>query len=451
VVADQKRAGFFREVVAAQNPDPVNGMREKEKDETAEPLRQEEKDVDGSGGGDHGGREDDSARIEVNEFREEEVCAGGDCDSDKREQVGGRDDTALVLFGGAMLDERVYGNCEEAGPEAQSGKEYCGSNEADVHSAEGDGGQGHADGTERDEAVFNLVAADEAGNHTADADANSERGIQVTSFGLADVQDVGAIYDDGREKKGTEEPEVGVAENGEEERLVLAHELDLLPEIADKVCAEFFLRRGWWHAVDAEAGAESRTGEREKSIASIDFVAGKLFGHGGAGNGSGDDGEEGSKFDDPITEREALGRKEFGKQPILRRTEECSLGSDKAQRNERKVAHMKAESGGGDGHSADLHDLGPDGDLAFAEVVGEPAAGHAEEDEGHGEKECDYGDEGVAFVFAQAHADDHCQQEVTKDVVAECALKLSGDQGPEAALAARSVRCDGDGKSFGIC
>ena len=87
-------------------------------------------------------------------------------------------------------------------------------------------------------------------------------------------------------------------------------------------------------------------------------------------------------------------------------------------------------------HRADLHHLGPDGDLALAEVIGEPPSRHAEEHERHGEEKRDHGDEGVAFVFAEAHADDHGQKQIAQDVVAECALKLGGDQRPEAALTA---------------
>ena len=109
------------------------------------------------------------------------------------------------------------------------------------------------------------------------------------------------------------------------------------------------------------------------------------------------------------------------------------------------------EAGGGDGHGADLHDLGPDGDLALAEVVGEPAAGHAEEHEGHGEEEGDDGDEGVALVLAQAHADDHGEQKVAQDVIAVGALELGRDQRPEAALAALYFRCDGNLGNLGIC
>ena len=131
---------LLREVVAADDLDAVDGVREEEEDEATEPLRQQDENVDGARGGDDGGGEHDAARIEVNEVGEDEIGAGGDRDSDKREQVGGGDDAALVLFRGAMLNQSVDGDGEEAGPEAKRAEQDRGSDEPDVHGAEGDAG-----------------------------------------------------------------------------------------------------------------------------------------------------------------------------------------------------------------------------------------------------------------------------------------------------------------------
>ena len=304
-----------------------------------------------------------------------------------------------------------------------------------MHGAERDAGAGHADGAERDEAVLDLVAAEQAGDHAADADADGESGVEIAGLSLADVQNIGTVDDDGGEEQRAEEPEVGVAENREEERLIAAHERDLLPEIADEVEAEFLFGCGGGNAVDAEAGGEACAGEGEERVSGVDFVAMEMLGHGGAGDGADDDGEEGAEFDDAIAPGEALGGEQFRQQAVFRRAEERGLRGDEPERDERERLQMEGEAGGGDGHGADLHDLGPDGDLALAEAVGEPAAGHAEEHEGHGEEEGDDGDEGVALVIAQAHADDHGEQKIAQDVIAVCALELRSDQRPEAALA----------------
>ncbi len=104
--------------------------------------------------------------------------------------------------------------------------------------------QRHADGAERNEAVLDFVAAEQPGDHAADADADGQRGVEIAGLGLPDMQNIGTVDDDGGEEQRAEEPEVGVAENREEERLIAAHELDLLPEIANEVQAEFLLRCG---------------------------------------------------------------------------------------------------------------------------------------------------------------------------------------------------------------
>ena len=213
----------------------------------------------------------------------------------------------------------------------------------------------------------------------------------------------------------------------------------------------FFVGRGGGNAIDAEAGGEADAGEGEERVAGVDFVAMEVLGHGGAGDGADDDGEEGAELDDAIAPGQALGGEQFREQAVFRRTEERGLRGDQPERDERERLRVQGEAGGGDGHGADLHDLGPDGDLALAEVVGEPAAGHAEEHEGHGEEEGDDGDEGVALVVAQAHADDHGEQQVAQDVIAVCALELRRNQCPEAALAAPHLRCDGDLGNLEIC
>ena len=133
-----------------------------------------------------------------------------------------------------------------------------------AHVPSSDAGAGHADGAERDEAVLDLVAAEQAGDHAADADADGERGVEIAGFGLADVQNVGSVDDDGGEEQRAEKPEVGIAEHGEEERLIPAHELDLLPEIAEKLTRNFFsgAAAGTWSMPRLVAGRRRRRASR---------------------------------------------------------------------------------------------------------------------------------------------------------------------------------------------
>ena len=76
VVADEQCAGLLGKVVAAKDFDAIDGVRDEEEDQAPEPLRQQHQHVDGSGGGDKGGNENDAAWIEMNVLGEDVVDTG---------------------------------------------------------------------------------------------------------------------------------------------------------------------------------------------------------------------------------------------------------------------------------------------------------------------------------------------------------------------------------------
>ena len=119
VIADEQRAGLLREVVAANDLDAIDGVRDEEENQTPEPLRKQHQHIDGSGRGDEGGNEDDAARIEMDVLGENVVNAGRKRDADEGKKIGGGDDASLVLFFWAVLNERIDGDGEEAGPDAR--------------------------------------------------------------------------------------------------------------------------------------------------------------------------------------------------------------------------------------------------------------------------------------------------------------------------------------------
>lgn len=88
-----------------------------------------------------------------------------------------------------------------------------------------------------------------------------------------------------------------------------------------------------------------------------------MLGHGGARDRADDDSEEGAEFNDAIAPREPFGGEQFRKKTVFGGTEERGLRGDQPQRDKRERLQMQGEASGGDGHGADLHDLGPDGDL----------------------------------------------------------------------------------------
>ena len=387
-------------------------------------------------------------RFKVDVLGKDEVDAGRDGDADERQKVGGSDDAALVLVWRFVLDERVHRHGEKSRPEAQHAEEQRRSCHAVGRDAENETGDGHADRSERNEPVLDLVIAQPSSGHAADADAHGEHGVQVAGFGLADVQHIGPVNDDGGEEQGAKKPEVGVAQHGQKQRRVLAHFADLHPEIANNVQAEGFFRRGGRHVVDAEAGYEADSRKTQQHVTRNYFAPGELLTHPRADDRTNDDGQKRPQLDDAIAPRQSFLRQQFRKKAILRRPEECGLTRHQRERDQRKRERVRGEAGCRQQHRSEFHDLGPDRDPSLAEVVRQPAAGHAEDQKRHREQKGDHRDKGLALGLRHVHPDDDREQQIAQDVVAEGALKLRCNQRPKAAATARR---SGGGRAGPVC
>ena len=125
--------------------------------------------------------------------------------------------------------------------------------------------------------------------------------------------------------KRAQEPEIGVSEHSEKERLVAAHQADLLPKIAEEVDPISLLRRGGRHAIDAQACEEADDGESQQKVARIDLASVEMLGQRSAGHRTNNNREEGSQFDDAVTPGQALCGQQLRQQTVLRWPKESSL------------------------------------------------------------------------------------------------------------------------------
>ena len=98
----------------------------------------------------------------------------------------------------------------------------AGADQLTVHGTESNAGARHADGPEGDESVLDFVIAEPAGGDAADSDADGEGRVQVAGFGLAHVQNVRTVDDNGREEERSQKPEVRIAEHRHEKRPIAA-------------------------------------------------------------------------------------------------------------------------------------------------------------------------------------------------------------------------------------
>src|SRR5215831_382307 len=142
-------------------------------------------------------------------MRQNVVNASFEAYADERVEIGCRDDTAFVLLFGPMLDESVDRNDEEPSGEPQQGKKDHYGDEANAVEGQQRAKDGHADGAEGDQAVFDLASGEITGGEAANTDANGYGGLQECGMCFVDLQNVVAIHYYVNLKQPTEKPEIG--------------------------------------------------------------------------------------------------------------------------------------------------------------------------------------------------------------------------------------------------
>src|SRR5271170_1673966 len=290
----------------------------------------------------------------------------------------------------------------------------------------------HADGAERNQSIFNFPAGKIASGETAEADADSHRGLQVADVRVVNVQHVVAIHDDRKLQQRREEPEITVAENGPAEDAVSANGSHLRGEICEWIPAELFRGVGGGHARDSETGGEAEESAAEEYDSGHGFVIAIVFGEEAGGHYGADAADERAEFDDPVAPGKAALRQDFRQQAVFRGAEERGLRADQKYGGTFQRQILQPQAQDSDAHYENFHQLGADHDAAFAVTVGEVAAGEREENKGEREECANDEDEEIALVLSEVHRDDEVNDEEFYGVVVEGVLKLGDDQAPEA-------------------
>src|SRR5271170_7604195 len=142
----------------------------------------------------------------------------------------------------------------------------------------------HADGSEWNQSIFNFPAGKIASGETAEADADSHRGLQVADVRVVNVQHVVAIHDDRELQQRGEKPEITVAEDGPAEDAVSANGFDLRGEICEWIPAELFRGVGGGHVRDSETRGEAEESAAEQHHSGDSFVIAIVFGEEAGGH-----------------------------------------------------------------------------------------------------------------------------------------------------------------------
>src|SRR4029077_4834940 len=156
------------------------------------------------------------------------------------------------------------------------------------------------------------------------------------------------------------------------------------------------------------------------------------FGEMRANNRSGNGGEKRAEFDDAIAPRELLFRQKLRQKAVFGGAEQSALGAGQEERNQRQLQIVNRKAGDRENHHRDFEDFGGNGDVALAVAVGEISASHRKQKERQREQDADEQDLQFLFLGSEVFPDDQEDDEEFEGVVVEGALKLRGDQAPEA-------------------
>src|SRR5690348_9403796 len=296
---------------------------------------------------------------------------------------------------------------------------------------DGEREQRHADGAQRDQSVFDLPGGKKSRRVAANADSDGKRRLQVSAVRFVDMQDFAAVEDDHELEQRAEEPEVGIAHDGEMQGAVRPDYLELSAEVAKNVEAKFPGGIGRRHARNREArcqahqcaGSENHTG---KDLSSMETLSQQRAGYRPRNNRY-----KCRELEDAVAPGQQFLRKYFREQSIFRWAEECRLRAREKDYGESQSRAALRESVDREEHREYFEDFGTDGNTAFAEMIRQISACHGEKQERHGKQIAYVKNQEILLRGARIGSKDEKNDEELQPVVVERALKLSGNQAPE--------------------
>jgi hypothetical protein len=289
----------------------------------------------------------------------------------------------------------------------------------------------HADGTQRDEAILDLSRRKQARSVAAKAYANGESGLQVSAVRFIDMQNLASVKYDHELQQGAEEPEIGIAYDGEVQGSVRPDDSNLLYEISKNVEAEFPGRVGGRNMRNREARRQTDKSASAKDESCKNLSSVKRLGQQRAGYGSRNNRDESCEFEDAVAPGQQRIRKHLGKQAVFRRAEKCGLRA--GEKNHRKGHAGAAMREGVDceNHREDFEDFRADRDTPFAETIRQIASCHRKQKERDGEQIADVKDQEILLGGCRICSEDEENDKEFQAVIIEGTLKLRGDEAPK--------------------
>ena len=300
-------------------------------------------------------------------------------------EVVGGDDAAFFAGVAALLDVGVERDDEEAARHREADHGGGGEGEGVAHDYQGEGEEAHECGAHGDEAELHLIAGEAAGQHVAGADADGEEGPEEGDAVIVGAQDVLAEVLQVGFEEDAGEPEVGDAEDGEPEGLVVEQVAGAAGDFGEGVPAERLGGAGCRNACDAQAGGEADGGDDDGGGADAPGLGAP---HGEEDAAAGDaehDGDEGAHFEERVAAREVAVAEHFGDDAVFGGSEDGGVESHEEDDEQHAFGPVGDQGGEAEEHDGDFEELDADEDATLADEVGEVAGISAEEQRGQGE------------------------------------------------------------------
>src|SRR3984957_1435884 len=140
-----------------------------------------------------------------------------------------------------MLEQRRNGYDKKSAKKTQQGQIHGHVRKRESMPPEQGSQDGHTDGTERDQPVFDLASGKIPCGEATETNANRNRSLEITALlRIGKIEHVFRVDYDEKLNQRREREEVGVADHGQPEHAIFAHQLDLPPQVGHKIETELF-------------------------------------------------------------------------------------------------------------------------------------------------------------------------------------------------------------------
>ena len=202
-------------------------------------------------------------------------------------------------------------------------------------------------------------------------------------------------------------------------------------------------------------GEKSEHRQRDEDDAGQPLLAAKTPGHERRRDRAEDDGRERAEFQHAVAPRKFPFGQQLRQQAVFGRAEKRAVNAHQKNTAEQRPASpqrgrhavvqqllLPREAREREQHHQHFKSFDADGNRPLAETVGQKTARHGKHDERQREQRADEFADFVLLGERHVQADEHEDDEIFQDVVAERALKLRDDERPETARGGmRSAEC----------